>query len=198
MANPKTKIGILLSGGGTTLQNLAELIAQQKLDAKITVVISSNPAAYGLTRAKAFHIPTFVIPRKAFDNAQQFSEAIASTLRNHQVELVCLAGYLQLWPIPSDFAGRVLNIHPALLPKFGGKGMHGFHVHQAVLAAHEKESGCTVHFADNTYDTGPILLQRRCPVLPNDTPETLAARVFAEECLAYPEAIRMWQNGKRP
>src|SRR5262245_46592610 len=104
MSQPKTKLGILLSGGGTTLQNIADLIQHEKLRAQIPVVISSNLAAYGLTRAKAFHIPTFVVPRKSFDNANQFSEAIASVLRHHHVDLVCLAGYLQLWPIPQDFS----------------------------------------------------------------------------------------------
>ena len=98
--------------------------------------------------------------------------------------------------IPEDFTGRVLNIHPSLLPKYGGKGMHGRHVHAAVIAAGDSESGCTVHVADNTYDTGPVILQRRCPVLADDTPETLGERVFEQECLAYPEAIRMWV-GKR-
>jgi phosphoribosylglycinamide formyltransferase-1 len=110
-----------------------------------------------------------------------------------------MAGFLSLWTIPPDLAGRVLNIHPALLPKFGGKGMHGHHVHEAVLAAHETESGCTVHYADNTYDTGPIILQRKVPVLPADTPDSLAARVFEQECLAYPEAIRqVLIHTKRP
>jgi phosphoribosylglycinamide formyltransferase-1 len=109
-----------------------------------------------------------------------------------------MAGFLSLWTIPSDFQGRVLNIHPALLsptegghPRFGGKGMHGHHVHEAVLAAGETESGCTVHYADNTYDTGPIILQKKVPVLPTDTPDALAARVFEQEKFAYPEAIRL-------
>jgi phosphoribosylglycinamide formyltransferase 1 len=110
--------------------------------------------------------------------------------------LALMAGFLSLWEIPQDWRGRVMNIHPALLPKFGGQGMHGEHVHAAVLAAGEKESGCTVHFADNTYDTGPIIVQRRVPVLPGDTPDTLAARVFEQECLAYPEAIRMYARGE--
>jgi phosphoribosylglycinamide formyltransferase-1 len=102
-----------------------------------------------------------------------------------------MAGFLSLWEIPPELHGLVLNIHPALLPKFGGKGMHGHHVHEAVLAAGETESGCTVHYADNTYDTGPIIVQRRVPVRPGDTADTLAARVFEQECIAYPEAIRI-------
>jgi phosphoribosylglycinamide formyltransferase 1 len=112
-------------------------------------------------------------------------------IRGFTPDLVCLAGWLNLLPIPDDFHHRVLNIHPALLPAFGGKGMYGRRVHEAVLAAGIRESGCTVHFADNSYDTGPILVQKRVPVLASDTPDTLAARVFAAECAAYPEAIRM-------
>jgi phosphoribosylglycinamide formyltransferase-1 len=188
----KTRLGVMLSGGGTTLQNLAEVIARGELDAEIVCVISSNPKAYGIVRAEKLGLPVKVISRKSFETPAAFSEAVASELRRHKVDLVCLAGYLSLWPIPPDFAGRVMNIHPALLPKFGGKGMHGHHVHEAVLAAGEAESGCTVHFADNTYDTGPIIVQRRVPVLPGDTADTLAARVFEEEKLAYPEAIRQW------
>jgi folate-dependent phosphoribosylglycinamide formyltransferase PurN len=107
-----------------------------------------------------------------------------------------MAGFLSLWTIPPDFHNRVMNIHPALLPKYGGKGMHGHHVHEAVLAAGETESGCTVHFADNSYDTGPIILQRKVPVLPNDTPDTLAARVFEQERIAYPEAVRRFIAGE--
>jgi phosphoribosylglycinamide formyltransferase 1 len=192
----KTRLGVMLSGGGTTLQNLAEVTARGELDAEIVCVISSNAKAYGVVRAEKLGLPVKVIGRKAFATAGAFSEAVAGELRRHKVDLVCLAGYLSLWPIPADFAGRVMNIHPALLPKFGGKGMHGHHVHEAVLAAGESESGCTVHFADNSYDSGPIILQRRVPVVAGDTAETLAARVFEEEKVAYPEAIRRWMRGE--
>ena len=112
-------------------------------------------------------------------------------------DLVCCAGWLCLLDVPQRYRGKVMNIHPALLPKFGGKGMHGHHVHSAILAAGEKESGCTVHFADNTYDTGPTIIQKKVPVHPTDTPDTLAARVFEQECLAYPEAIRMYIAAKK-
>jgi folate-dependent phosphoribosylglycinamide formyltransferase PurN len=117
-------------------------------------------------------------------------------VRQFDPQLVCLAGWLHLLPIPPDFHQRVLNIHPALLPAFGGKGMYGHHVHEAVLSYGAKVSGCTVHFADNTYDTGPILVQRCVPVLDGDTPDALAARVFAAECEAYPEAIRLMAEGR--
>jgi folate-dependent phosphoribosylglycinamide formyltransferase PurN len=112
------------------------------------------------------------------------------------VDLVCLGGWLCLLEIPERWEGRMMNIHPALLPSFGGKGMYGRHVHEAVLAARCRVSGCTVHFVDATYDTGPIILQRTCPVLENDTPQTLAARVSEEEKIAYPQAIQLFAEGK--
>ena len=116
--------------------------------------------------------------------------------RSAQVDLVVMAGFLKHVLIPTDFDNRVVNIHPALLPAFGGQGFYGLRVHEAVLASAARVSGCTVHFADNVYDHGPILLQRQVPVLDDDTPEALAARVFAAECEAYPEALRLIARGK--
>lgn len=179
------RLGVLLSGSGRTLQNLIDRIGDGTLAAEIVVVIADRELAYGLTRARAAGLPTFV---------ERDTEAIYATLRRHRVQLVCLAGYLRLLPVAADFAGRVLNIHPALLPRFGGKGFYGERVHRAVLAAGDTESGCTVHVCDDRYDRGSVLLQRRVPVLPDDSVETLAARVFAAECEAYPEAIRLWQR----
>ncbi|MGN6370930.1 MAG: phosphoribosylglycinamide formyltransferase [Phycisphaerae bacterium] len=193
------RLGILISGGGTTLQNLADKIAKNELPAQIACVIASNPTCYGIRRAQNLRLPLHIITRKDFPSLDDFSNRIAHTLRHHSVDLALMAGFLSLWTIPDDFAGRVMNIHPALLPKFGGKGMHGHHVHKAVIDAGETESGCTVHYADNTYDTGPIILQKKVPVLPADTPDTLAARVFEQECLAYPEAIHIHlQNRRNP
>ena len=146
-------------------------------------MISDRDGAFGIERARRAGLPAEVEP----DAARTWSN-----LRGHNADLVCLAGYLRLLPIPPDFAGRVLNIHPALLPKFGGKGFYGDRVHRAVLEAGEHESGCTVHLCDNEYDTGPILVQRTVSVRSDDTVETLAARVFEAECEAYPEAIRRW------
>ncbi len=194
---PPLRLGVLVSGGGTTMQNLAETIAKGELDAQIVCCIASNSHCFAIQRAKRLNIPVIVIERRKAGSLAVFSHQIAQTLRQHDVELALMAGFLCLWEIPSDFLGRVMNIHPALLPKFGGKGMHGAHVHAAVLAAGETESGCTVHFADNTYDNGPIIVQRRVPVLPGDTPDTLAHRVFEQECLAYPEAIRLYAAGLR-
>lgn len=192
------RLGILISGSGATLENLAAAITSKELCAQIVTVIASNDTCYGIERAKRLNLPVTVISRKQAGSIEQFSQQIAQHLRDHRVELVLMAGFLSLWQIPDDFAGKVMNIHPALLPKFGGVGMHGRHVHEAVLAASETESGCTVHFADNTYDHGPIILQWRVPVLPTDTPDSLADRVFEQECVAYPEAVRLFVAGKCP
>jgi len=186
------RLGILISGSGATLENIAAAIASKELCAHIVTVIASNATCYGIERAKRLNLPVTIISRKQACSLEAFSQQIAQHLRDHHVELTLMAGFLSLWQIPDDLIGKVMNIHPALLPKFGGTGMHGHHVHEAVLAAGEKESGCTVHFADNTYDHGPIILQKRVPVLPADTPDSLAKRVFEQECLAYPEAIRLF------
>lgn len=185
------RLAVLISGGGTTVANLAEKIASGELEAELTVAICSNPASYEKLKARNLGIPAHLIARKDHADTAAFSGAIFRIIRDADVDLVCLAGFLCLLQIPDDFVYRVLNIHPALLPAFGGKGMYGHHVHEAVIQHGCKVSGCTVHFADQTYDTGPILVQRTCPVLPADTADTLAARVFAEECIAYPEAIRL-------
>lgn len=177
------RLGVLLSGTGRTLVNLLDKIAAGTLAAEVTVVISDRKDVLGLTRAQQAGVPAFVA---------KDAESTFAILRQHRVELVCLAGYLRLLRIPPDFAGRVLNIHPALLPKFGGQGMYGHRVHEAVLAAKERETGCTVHLCDEEYDHGAIVLTKRVPVLPGDDAERLAARVFAAECEAYPEAIAAW------
>ncbi len=190
------RLAVLLSGSGTTLQNLLDRIADGRLRVQIVLVVSSNAGAYGLARAREAGIPTAVVERKACASREEFSARIFEACRRARADLVCLAGFLQLLPIPEDFAGRVLNIHPALIPAFCGKGFYGRHVHEAVLAYGAKLSGCTVHFADNQYDHGPIVLQRAVPVLDDDTPETLAARVFAQECEAYPEAIQLFAEGR--
>jgi phosphoribosylglycinamide formyltransferase-1 len=182
---PGPTLCVLVSGSGTTLQNFIDRIAAGTFDARIAGVVSSKLDAFGVERAKRAGLPVAVEPK-----GPGFPDRVWAAVRRFAPDYVCLAGWLHLLPIPADFRGKVLNIHPALLPKYGGKGMYGRHVHEAVLAAGDKESGCTVHFADDTYDTGPIVLQKRVPVLPGDTPETLAARVFAAECEAYPEAIR--------
>ncbi|CAN5298612.1 phosphoribosylglycinamide formyltransferase [soil metagenome] len=179
----------LISGSGTTLQNL---IDRQVAD--IVGVIASKHGIAGIARAASADIPCRVIEKTKGVTLEAYSEAVFAMIREWQPDLVCLCGWLKLLTIPADFERRVLNIHPSLLPKFGGHGMYGHHVHEAVLAAGETESGCTVHYADNTYDTGPIMVQKKVPVLVGDTPETLARRVFEAECEAYPEAIAKWQR----
>lgn len=183
------RLAILLSGSGRTLDNLLEEIAAGRLPAKVEIVVSSRGDVRGVEVARRANVPTHVLPR---GNAclATWSNAIFNACRAVEADLVVMAGFLQLVEIPADFAGRVINIHPALLPAFGGKGFHGMHVHRAVLERGCTVSGCTVHLVDNEYDHGRILLQRTVPVLPDDTPESLAARVFAEECRALPEAIR--------
>lgn len=190
------RLGVLVSGGGTTLQNFLDRIADGRLRAEVAVVIASRPDAYGLERARRAGIPTAVVARHDACNRDEFGRRTFDELRRHAVDLVCLAGYLQLLPIPDDFAGRVLNIHPALIPAFCGQGFYGHRVHEAVLDCGVKVSGCTVHFADNAYDHGPIVLQRVVPVLDDDTPDTLAARVFEAECAAYPEAITLFAEDR--
>ena len=176
------RLVVLISGGGTTLQNLLDRIADGRLRATVVGVVSSRADAFGLERAKRAGVPAVVVPKGQ-------AEATWTAIRGFNPDLVILGGWLNLLPIPDDYRERVLNIHPALLPAFGGRGMYGHRVHEAVLASGVSESGCTVHFADNGYDTGPILVQKRVPVHPTDTPATLAARVFEAECEAYPEAI---------
>ena len=189
-------IAVLISGGGTTLQNLIDRIDAGRLPARIVQVVSGRTDAFGLERARRAGLPVEVVPRRAFPNIAEFSERTFGLCRAAGAELVVLAGYLQLLQIPDDYRHKVLNIHPALLPSFGGKGMYGQHVHEAVLAYGAKVTGCTVHFADNEYDHGPIILQRPVPVLDDDTPDTLGQRVFDAECDAYPEAIHLFADGR--
>jgi len=190
------RLAVLISGGGTTLQNLLDRIADGWLEAAAACVVSSKAGVAGLERARRGGVPAFVVERKGCASREEFSARVLGHCRDARAELVCLAGFLQLLQIPPDFDGRVMNVHPALLPSFGGKGHHGLHVHEAVLEAGVKVSGCTVHFADNEYDRGPIIVQRAVPVEEADTPETLRARVFAAECEAYPEAIRLFAQGR--
>jgi phosphoribosylglycinamide formyltransferase-1 len=184
----------LVSGGGTTLQNLIDRAAAGALRATIAGVVSSRTDALGVTRAERAGIPASVVPISP--RRPTFADDVWAAVRTYSPDLVCFAGWLHLLPIPADFRHKVLNIHPSLLPAFGGKGMYGEKVHRAVLDYGAKVSGCTVHFADDTYDTGPILVQKCVPVKAGDTPDTLAARVFQAECEAYPEAIRLIAEGR--
>jgi phosphoribosylglycinamide formyltransferase-1 len=182
----RPRLCALVSAGGTTLQNLLDRAADGRLAADVVGVVSSDPTAFAVTRAERAGVPVAVVGRNP---AADFSDRVFAAARRFAPDLVLLAGFLHLLRIPADFRWKVLNIHPSLLPAFGGKGMYGHYVHEAVLAYGAKVSGCTVHFADDTYDTGPVAVQRAVPVLDADTPETLAGRVFAAECEAYPEAV---------
>ena|ERR1700722_11251119 len=195
-AGPPIRLAVFLSGGGTTLQNLLDRIDEGRLNAEVVCVVSNNPAAKGLERARRRRVPAAVVERRGCSSRQEFSDRLFAIAREARADLVCLAGFLQLILIPDDFHLRVLNVHPSLIPAFCGKGFYGHHVHEAALAMGVKLSGCTVHFADNQYDHGPIILQRTVPVLDDDTPDTLAARVFAQECEAYPEAIGLFASGR--
>ena len=189
------RLAVLLSGAGTTLQNLIDRIADGRLVAKIVVVIASRADAGGLERARRAGIPAVVVARKEFPDTDRFNDALHDELAKHDLDLIIMAGFLSQVQLRGRYNGRVLNVHPALIPAFCGKGFYGERVHRAVLEAGVKVSGCTVHFADDEYDHGPIVLQGAVPVLDDDTPETLAARVHQLENELYPEAIRLWAEG---
>jgi formyltetrahydrofolate-dependent phosphoribosylglycinamide formyltransferase len=191
----KLRIAVLLSGGGRTLQNLIDQMEAGELPIEIPLVISSRDGVKGIDRARSAGLAVQVIPRGG-SSETAYSAKLTAAIDTAEVDLVCMAGFLSKWTFPAKYTNRVMNIHPALLPKYGGKGFYGHRVHEAVIAARESESGCTVHFADDRYDTGPIILQRKVPVLPDDTPDTLAERVFDQECTAYPEAIRLFAENR--
>ncbi len=190
------RLGVLLSGSGRTLANILKLTAAGELSAQVVTVISSRSTVKGVQIARDADLPCHIIRTRDYSEVDEFSAAIVEVLDAANVDLVIQAGWLCYWKIPDRYLGRVMNIHPALLPSFGGKGMWGHHVHEAVLAAGCKVSGCTVHFVNNEYDKGPIILQRRCEVAEDDDADSLAARVFEQECIAYPEAIQLFAEGR--
>jgi len=195
-ASRPVRLGVLISGGGRTMLNILDRIDRGELNARIVVVISSLSTVAGVERARNAGLLVKLIRKKDYADIDAFSARIEEELREADVDLVVQGGWLCLWRIPPQYENRVMNIHPALLPSFGGKGMWGHHVHEAVLAAGCKVSGCTVHFCTNEYDKGPIIVQRVCPVQDDDTPDTLADRVFEQECIAYPEAIRLFTEDR--
>lgn len=185
-------LAVLLSGSGRTLANLLQVIANGGLNCSVRLVISSKPDARGLEIAANAGVPAYVLKRAVFDSDLAYSNAVYALARLHDVELILLAGFLRKLVVPPFLDGRILNIHPALLPESeaAGKGFYGERVHAAVLASGASLSGATVHVVDNGYDTGPVVMRATVPILPSDTPETLAARVFDAECVLYPAAIR--------
>jgi len=190
------RLSVLISGGGTTLLNFMDCIHSGTLIAEIPLVISSQADCKGVTRATDAGLLCHSIERRDFNNTADFSSAVFDTIRQSNVDLVVLAGYLCLLRIPDDFANRVLNIHPSLIPAFCGKGMYGHHVHEGVVARGAKITGCTVHFADNEYDHGPIVLQRSTAVPDGSSADDVASLVFEQEKIAYPEAIRRVTSGR--
>lgn len=194
------KIAVLISGSGRTLKNFIDLAAEGKLPVDIRLVISSSAKAGGLKFANDAGIPAKVVRRQDFaagaTGDAAFGEAVFGPCREAGVDYVVMAGFLKLAPVPAEFAGRVINIHPALIPAFCGAGMYGDHVHQAVIDAGVRVTGCTVHFVDNVYDHGPIIWQQPVPVFDDDTADTLAKRVFECEKEAYPHVLRQLAAGK--
>lgn len=185
------RVAVFVSGGGRSLQNLAEAARARTLPAQIAFALSNKADAKALERARTLELPSVVLDPERKLSPEEFSAAAFGAADASQCDLVVLAGFLRLLVIPDRWLGRVLNVHPSLLPAFGGKGFYGHRVHEAVLARGCTVSGCTVHYVTNEYDAGPILLQRACPVLVDDDADALAARVFAEETLALPEGVRM-------
>jgi phosphoribosylglycinamide formyltransferase-1 len=189
-------IAVLISGTGTTLRNLLEKRRTGALDADIALVVSSTPSAPGLQFAREAGVPCSIVPSADFSDPRAFSERIFRACRASGARLVALGGFLKRLAIPADFVHRIINVHPALIPAFCGRGYYGLRVHQAVLDYACKVTGCTVHFVDDQYDHGPVIAQRCVPVLPHDTPESLAARVFEQECLLYPWVINQFAKGR--
>ncbi len=190
----KLKLGVLASGGGTNLQAIIDNCEAGKINAEVKVVISNNSKSGALERARRHNIPAVHVSSITFDSFEDLDEAILSSLKEYDVDLVILAGYMKkVGPkVLEAYRNRVLNIHPGLLPKFGGIGMYGHRVHEAVLASGEKVSGPTVHVVDEVYDHGPIIAQRFVPVLEGDSPDTLAERVLKEEHQIYSEVIQLF------
>lgn len=191
----KLRIAVLLSGSGTSLENLFEHI-DAGLPAEVVCVLSSKKNAFGLQRAEKRGVPANAIPRREYENVGAFNDALHDALDRFDPDLVCLLGFLSPFELRDRYAGRVLNVHPALIPAFSGKGFYGHHVHEAVLAAGVKLTGATVHFASDDYDDGPILLQGTVPVEDDDTVDSLAARVQALERKLLPEAIGLIAAGR--
>ena len=196
----KLRLGVLCSGGGTNLQAILDNIAAGRLDAEVAVVIA-DVACGALDRARRAGAPAVQLDRHdktLYPTREAFDAALLATLRSYQVSLVCHAGYLRIMTpeLVRAYEDRMINLHPSLLPAFGGKGMWGHHVHEAVLAYGCKVSGCTVHFVTPEIDAGPIILQRSVPVAEEDTPETLAARILLQEHASYSEAIQLFAEGR--
>jgi phosphoribosylglycinamide formyltransferase-1 len=194
--NRPLRIAVLLTGSGTSLENLCERIDAGELTAEVVVVVGSRAGAFGLERARRRGIPAFAVPRREHPEVGAFNDALHAVLAGYDVDLVCLLGFMSPFETRGRYDGCTLNVHPALIPAFCGKGLYGRRVHEAVLEAGVKLTGATVHFVDAGYDTGPIILQRAVEVRDDDTPESLAERVQAVERELVPEAVRLFAESR--
>lgn len=198
MANINIAVMVSGHGRGSNLQAIIDACRDGRITGQVAVVIGSKAGAPAMDRARNNGIPAVEVRSKAFATDQEYAARVIEVLAEHEIDLVCLAGYMRVLPsgVVSAYRHRVMNIHPALIPLFCGKGMYGEHVHQAALDYGVKVSGCTVHFVDEEYDTGPVIVQKVVPVEEGDTAETLAARVLVQEHIAYPEAIQLFAQGR--
>ena len=192
----KLRVAVLLSGGGTSLENLCEQIDAGAVPAEIACVVASRAKAGGLERARRRSIPAHAVPRREHPDVDAFNDALHAVLSDYELDLVALLGFLSPFQSRGRWRGRVINVHPALIPAFCGKGYYGHHVHEAVLASGVRVSGATVHFADDDYDTGPIILQEAVEVRADDTPDSLAERVQAVERRLVPQTVRLFAEGR--
>lgn len=190
---PKINLAILISGRGSNLQSIIDACRIPDFPAKINVIIADKQDAYGLVRAENNNIPTRIVLREGYQTKSLFEKEILSIINEFHVDLICLAGFMRILSpdFISPWAGRIINIHPSLLPKY-----KGLHTHERSIQAKDTESGCTVHFVTAGMDEGEIILQKTVPIMPTDTPETLAKRILVQEHIAYPEAIRILSETK--
>lgn len=192
------KFAVMASGGGTDFQSLIDAVRDGRINAEICCLVASKPDIYAIERAKKAGIPVEVVRKKAFGSMDEFDEAILGRLRRYEADFAVLAGYLSIIGSKTieAYRNKIINIHPALIPSFCGMGMYGSRVHEAVIEYGVKFSGATVHFVNEEADAGPIILQETVPVLENDTPEELAARVLKTEHKILPEAVGLMADGK--
>lgn len=198
MVSGGIRIGVLASGNGTNLQAIMDACNRGEIPGRVVVVVSNNPKARALDRARLAGIPAVAMHHRAFPDRDTFDAKLVEILHSYEVDLICLAGFMRVLG-PSfirQFPERIMNIHPALLPAFGGLGMYGDRVHETVLESGVRFSGCTIHFANEAPDGGPIILQAVVPVYETDTAQTLAERVVAEEHRLYPEAVKLFAEGR--
>jgi phosphoribosylglycinamide formyltransferase 1 len=200
MSTPPIKIAVLVSGAGrgSNMQAIIDGCASGQVNGSVALVIGVRDDAPAMDRARSQGIRTVAISPKSFDSDQAYSDALLATLRESSIDLVCLAGYMRVLGqnVVDAYRDRIMNVHPALLPAFGGKGMYGHHVHEAVIERGVKFSGATVHLVDEDYDSGPIVMQATVPVLEDDTPDAVAARVLEQEHRIYTEAVALFSQGR--